>query len=389
MKRIVALCLVLLVSCTPSEEGSAEEEAIASADTAATAEPTPTPTTTPSPVKTLAATPACDGLGRPRQRGEVTFIRDDRLVAVTPDGEHERCLADLSDSRALGAPGLVSWNGPADRVIVGDRALSKDLSETSALTEKPYVQPLWSRPSGTSVIYVTEDGRLMKRSSFGGRAIDISFLARHDDVTYHPAGEHIATTGLAEDGSYGLYLATNLGTDEKLLARGEAARFITDLVFAQSGRELYYTARHGPNNWHLHRLTIGKNALLETLDKNEFGFYVAVSEVEEFPPFVWSSSGDCAAGEPDRLHVTVGDGFEIPAELERTSLRPVGWLPDRTLVVTSSPVSCSVAAPQDIYVFHRNKEPVLIAREVGESAAVRAVLLPPPPPPGEEQEVVA
>lgn len=243
-------------------------------------------------------------------------------------------------------------------------------------------------PKGTSVVYVTGDGRLMKRSSFGGPATDISFLERHDDVTYHPAGEHIATTGVAEDGSYGLYLATNVGGEERLLARGEEARFITDLVFSHSGLSLYYSARHGPRDRHLHRLNMGRDATLDTLDNSEFGFYFAVSEVEEIPPYGWSSIGDCAAGEPDRLHVR-GESIELPSELKRTSLRPVGWLPGRKLVVTSSPVSCSVAAPQDIYVLSHAAQPVLIAREVGLTAAVRTVLPPPPPPPGEEQEVVA
>src|SRR5688500_335146 len=107
----------------------------------------------------------------------------------------------------------------------------------------------------------------MKRSSFGGRATDISFLQRHDAVTYHPAGEHIATSGLAADGSYGLHLATNVGGEPMLLARGEAARFITNLYFSENGLWLYYTAKHGPEDWHLHRLLIGQDARLETLAK--------------------------------------------------------------------------------------------------------------------------
>lgn len=104
----------------------------------------------------------------------------------------------------------------------------------------------------------------MKRSSYGGDSTDISFLDRHDAVTYHPAGEHISTSGVAADGSYGLYLATNLGTKPQLLARGEAARFITNLRFTEDGRHLYYTARHGPRDWHLHRLSVGEEAKLET-----------------------------------------------------------------------------------------------------------------------------
>ena len=376
--------LLTLASCTTPGETPQEGDRIASAgpsDSEGAID-------SPSPIETLPTSGGCDGLARPRSGGEITFIRDDRLWAVSASGKGERCLADLSTSNALRSPPFVSWNGPADRVIVGDRALSRDLGETPSLTGQPFAAPLWSRPNGTSVVYITRSGRLMKRSSFGGRATDISFLSRHDDVTYHPAGEHIATTGLAEDGSYGLYLATNVGTEPKLLARGEQARFIVDLAFAQDGVALYYSARHGPRNWHLHRLNIGEEATLETLDKNDFGFDVAVSQVEEFGPYAWSSVGDCAAGETDRLHV-VGARIKVPSELEETSLQPIGWLPKQRLVVTSGPVSCSTATPSVIYVLAPNRAPVLIAQGVGITAAVRATLPPPPPPPGEEQEVVA
>jgi hypothetical protein len=310
-------------------------------------------------------------------------------MAVTPDGKHERCLADLSESGSVGAPTHVDWNGPADRVILGHRALSKGLVETTSLAPRSS-RPLWSRPNGTSVVYITPDGRLMKRSSFGGAATDISFLARHDDVTYHPAGEHIATTGLAHDGSYGLYLATNVGTEEKLLARGEAAKFITDLSFAANGQELFYEARHGPKNWHLHRLTIGKNAVLDTLATNELGFDYAVSHYDEFGASVaWTSIGDCAAGQPDRLHANYGKGFDIPDELKETLLRPIAWLPSGDLIFSSRPVGCDRDAAQDVYVLGRRNGPRLLIEDVGITAAVRAALPPPPPPPGEEQEVVA
>ncbi len=383
MRRIVGIVVLstLAAACTPAAE--APEDAIVSK--APTAEE---PSATPSPEETLATDDQCDGLGPPPRGGQVTFVRDDRLIGVGPDGSNETCLADLSSGDIPAVTAGVTWNPPADRVIVAERGISTGLSTTKALTGGPAENAVWSRPTGKSIVYISTDGRLMKRSSFGGKAIDISFLDRHDDVTYHPAGTHIATTGLAEDGNYGLYLATNLGTEAELLARGEQARFITDLEFTQSGRELWYTARHGPKNWHLHTLHMGEDAFLDTIAKNAFGFRFASSDVFEFSPYAWSSLGDCVAGEPDKLHVPRGWGLQIPDELGRMSLRPVGWLPHQRLVVTSNAVSCSTGAPQDIYVLSK-RSPVLIAEGLGATAGIRAVVLPPPPPPGEEQEVVA
>lgn len=384
MRRIVGLALVTVVvtACTPAADPP-PHDAIAS-EGPVLGEPSPTP----SPEETLSENNRCGGLGLPPREGQVTFVRDHRLIGVSPDGSNETCLAELSSGDIPPVIDAVTWNPPADRVIVAERGISTDLSTTRALTGGPAENAVWSRPTGKSIVYISHDGRLMKRSSLGGQATNISFLDRHDDVTYHPAGTHIATTGLTAGGDYGLYLATNLGTDAELIARGEEARFITDLEFTQSGRELWYTARHGPKNWHLHTLHMGKDAFLDTVAKNEFGFEFESSDVFEFSPYAWSALGDCAAGEPDKLHVSRGWGIQIPDDLRDTSLRPVGWLPRQRLVVTSHPVGCSTGAPADIYVLSR-QAPVLIAEDLGATAGIRAVVLPPPPPPGEEQEVVA
>lgn len=376
---IAAVVGVLLGACTPAAEPPPEK--VATADPG-TGEATPTP----SPEVTLEPTQTCDGVGKPPRRGEITFVRGDRLVGVSPDGTEERCLADFDGLDLFpSAPRRTAWNGSGDRVIVGGRALSSDLTGTRRLADEPSLE--WSRPSGTSVVWVDDDGHLMKRSSFGGKAIDISFLARHDDVTYHPAGTHIATSGQRSDGSYGLFLATNVGTEPKLLARGEKARFIGNLAFAEDGRLLYYSARHGPKNWHLHRLLIGQKASLQTIARRSTDFDYVVSSLDPWL-VAWSVMGDCAAGKPGILR-TGYRKLEIPDELRDTNLRPVGWLSHSKLVVTSSLISCSTAAPQDVYVLSRKQAPVLIAEETGASAGIRMKMPRPPPPPGEEQEVVA
>jgi len=386
MRHAGGLLLIIVVAAACTPEG-AEPPPDVVASEVSSVEPTSdaSASVTPSPELTLEPTQTCDGLGKPPRRAEITFISEGKLMGASPDGTSQRCLAHLADLDVGDFGPVTSWNAPSDRVLIESQVLSSDLSATSELAIG--ASPVWSRPTGTSVVWIDDEGHLMKRSSFGGRATDISFLARHDDVTYHPAGTHVATSGRRENGDYGLFLATNIGTEPKLIARGEKARFITNLEFSEDGQRLYYTARHGPGNWHLHRLLMGSNPVLETLAKKETDFDYSVAW------FTWMyyaafSGGDCAAGQPGELKID-GPKMQIPDELQRSNLRPVGWLSGSRLVVTSSPVSCSTAAPQDIYVLRSKGSPVLIAEEVGASVAIRQKMPPPPPPPGEEQEVVA
>ncbi|MGH2757749.1 MAG: hypothetical protein ACRDI3_08175 [Actinomycetota bacterium] len=383
MRRLggVVLIVAMATGCTP-ERAEPPPDAIAS-DAPSTAEPSETPT----PVETVDTTAQCEGLGRTPGSGQITLFENNQLRAYRPSGGPPSCLIDREESGlSMGNVIPPSWNAGGDRVIVDDRALSKDGSITSRLTDKGNEEAIWSRPTGTSVVWITKEGRLMKRSSLGGKATDISFLARHDDVTYHPAGEHIATTGLKENGDYGLYLATNVGTEPKLLARGEEARLIISLRFDEDGRTLYYNARHGPRNWHLHSLSIGPDPFLDTLDKGAFPFEYVLTP---FQPnaIAWLSPGDCAAGDPGMFKAPFAK-LQIPDDLRATNLHPVGWLPNGKIVVRAASTGCSTAQPGDVYVLSR-KAPVLIDRENYGNVSLRVKMPPPPPPPGEEQEVVA
>jgi len=111
--------------------------------------------------------------------------------------------------------------------------------------------PTWSRPSGTSLVWV-DDGRLYKAGSDQSVARDISFLARHDEVTYHPAGFEIATTGEAEDGTRGIWLSDNEGGDSRLIVRANEAT-PHEFTFSQEGRTAYFLADHG-DHWHVHNI---------------------------------------------------------------------------------------------------------------------------------------
>jgi hypothetical protein len=113
----------------------------------------------------------------------------------------------------------------------------------------------------------------MKVDAFGEEPYDISFLADHDEVVYHPAGTHVATTGTDGDGTYGVWLATNLGEEPQLLAIGEDARRIFSLGFRHDGTTLYYAAEHD-DRYDVHALRLAlqdpegnkRGAELDTLD---------------------------------------------------------------------------------------------------------------------------
>lgn len=388
----VCLLCITLFACTAGDSDQPDQEAGSGTppiSNSSQASPTPTavnPTIAPSPVATLPATAECRGLGPPRKETEITYIQDGRLVATSPDNTSPSCLANLTNADVeFSSP---NWNASATRVIVGNTAISRNLSRTPLLA-KTNVD--WSRPKGTSVVFITKNGRLLKRSSYGGAAIDISFLARHDDVTYHPAGTHIVTTGESTNGSYGLWLATNEGTKRQLLARGENAHEISMLTFKHDGESLFFSADHGHVH-HLHRLRLpgDRGTGLDTLDKSERGYsHIAVS------PFggrlAWTEAGNCATGIPGTLHfggppwkalVTDGSG------LDGRTLEARGWLPGRKLLVASRATGCSVQ-PENVFVLSEESPRMIATSEDPGFATVRAPLPPPPPPPKRKQEVEA
>ena len=389
MRRLVGIVSVglLFAACTSE---APEPDAVASIP--ATEEPGPTPTEKATPKPDL----MCDGLGRPPNQGEITFLDEGRLIGVSPNGLRRRCLLDLADVEPTGGP-FLEWNAPGDRLLLG----------ATILGPRSAVEPLprswvgqWSRPTGTSLVRITSDGRLEKRSLEDGTATDISFLARHDDVAYHPAGTHIAVSGEAADGSYGVYIATNLGTEAQLLARGEEARYVDQLVFSEGGRSLYFVADHG-KKLHLHRLSLNPPADGDpgTVQEVEFDTLSVADSISSLvvspftPPdaIAWTENGDCAAGKPSELGA---DGLGIstpkaPDALEDRSVVPIGFLPDMRLVVHARSTGCSTAQPSEIYVLHWKRAPKFIADQEVAAAAVRLAHGPPPPPPDVEQEVVA
>jgi hypothetical protein len=151
------------------------------------------------------------------------------------------------------------WNGPADKVIVPD---GRVVASTGAadVARGQATSITWSYPTGTTVLEVDAGGRLLLIPAGGGDPLDISFLARHDAAVYHPAGTHVVSSDLARDGTYGVWVATNRGSNPQLLARGETANSISNLVFT-ANHQLLFVADHGDRK-DLHQLDLTTEKLV-------------------------------------------------------------------------------------------------------------------------------
>jgi hypothetical protein len=248
---------------------------------------------------------------------------------------------------------------------------------TTPVTEQT-ITPTWSRPTGTSLIWVA-DGRLLKAGIDQPAPIDISFLARHDEVAYHPAGFEIASTGEAEDGIRGIWLSSNLGEDPRLMVRAEEAT-PHEFTFTQEGVTAYFLADHG-DHWHVHHIFLVLPE--DNPTANEFD---ATIEYETQEPLshlvvspwdgVWAvQEGTCGAGS----RVVINGTLPVPDELAEMEAHPVGWLPGAKLVVAAHPNGCDQTS--DIWlidnVFQDSPSATLLVRNV-DAAAIRAAVPDPP-----------
>jgi hypothetical protein len=361
---VVFCWLLLAVGCTSQEQRP---------DTNG-----PSPTQ-PARAGVFELTDGCEGLRKLRGT-QVSFVLEGDLYVAQRSGNVARCVLEIPQ------PLDVNWGPEGDRVNFGD--LRRYEGEGVVSLDDSAESISWSRPTGRAIVYVSE-GRLMKVDAFGGQPVDISFLADHDEVVYHPAGTHIAVTGTADDGTYGLWLATNVGKDVQLLAIGEDARRIFSLSFAHDGTTIYYAAEHD-DHYDVHSLRLAlqdeegaiRDAELGTVDSasTEMGD-VAVSEFA--PQSVAYTVGSCEEGKTTR--VWDGSVTELGGELAGLSTEPVGWLPGGELLVLARQSGCE--GDGTLYVWESGQATTLVP---GVSAAgVRAVLPPPPDPPASEQQAVA
>ncbi|HJR44301.1 MAG TPA: hypothetical protein VJ927_01715 [Actinomycetota bacterium] len=388
MRRPAALLLVLVLvagcdASTPRDRAAPE-----------TSEPPPPSDEPPSPTPGPPAVTMLPG-GCAPWRGapglpQLTFLKDGKLLAYEPATGTVRCL---EKRRAFG----LAWGPRGDRVLLAGRANGAFGASFESLVPGDNRELAWSRPTGTSVVYVTHDyARLLKQEVATDRVTDISFLEAHFDVAYHPAGTHIAVAGRNERGDVGLYLATNEGTEVQRVVRGENAEYIDGLEFSHDGRKLYFRGHHADHlDLHTVRIFTGEetgdatrdllDGRLETIYSGDRAPYFTVSPFARKTHLMFSSRCRTEDGTP--AGVIVGDS-QSSLDQALGGLQPVGWLPDDSVAFLAfGSHRCDEVGEGDLYSW-RDGAVTLVVEDV-DAAAVRVRLPAAPDPPARGQGVVA
>ncbi len=398
MKRMGTLLLLALIAaaCSTASQPSTVATSTSTPATAAVttstftsataAVTTSAPSTTQAPfdppglVGALPTGP-CDGIGPTPDADEaqITFVIDERLYESNVDGTEIRCLTD--------GPFPTQWAGKADRLLArvdGVPAAINESGSTVLAVQGRFEGESWTRPTGTSVVGIAEDGRLVKYPIDGGPPVDLSFLDRHDEVLYHPAGTHVIVVGESAAGVYGIWLATNIGTESELLIEGTTATLSSASV-SQDGLFMQFLADHGDVS-HLHRIFLPDASTAEFDASIEHGTSAPLSHLVVSPfdnAELALAEGTCGAD----LHTVLPywEGDVLP-EFES---RPIGFLPGfpARLLVAAYPDGCHADSPVDLYLVtvDQVEDPVLIVGGAHPFAlpGLRVAHPDPPPPPGE------
>lgn len=309
------------------------------------------------------------------------------MYAVTSNGSRVRCIGTYEE----GSRG--QWGGLGDRLFLqtstgGRVAFSDEVFPVSPDDTDPVAYGL-SRPTGTSVLFTSGNKRhLYKISANGKDQEDISFLRRHDDVVYHPAGMHIVAVGVDEDGTYGIHIATNAGKERHLLVLSEDAKRVYSLSFSSSG-ELFYAAEH-ENRYDVHSVALQGGPTGDVLAGGlgthyTSDFPITKAVVSQFRPSpiaiqVGTSVGNSCPGE-----TLVSKGRKTTVLEAGLPTEPVGWLPNGDLAYVSLDQSCDIS--QALHVWDGEEEHLVV--EAPTAVAIRGILPDPPDPPTKVPEVIA
>jgi hypothetical protein len=254
------------------------------------------------------------------------------------------CLLELAS-----VPKRLQWSPDGQRVLLDSDRIASASGVVSSGFVASNADVDWSAPNGSSLVGATSKGELAKRSAKDAKRTDISFLLRHDESAYHPAGKAIVSIGTDSEEVglapvLGIWLADNLGQGRRLLVRDETAAKISEPAFDASGTALYFLADHSSIT-HVHFYVPSEQTLSQAWQGPGPMSSLTLSPIDDG---AWAAvQGTCGLVTPG-LVVAFENGAE--EELDpvvnlstRPELRgaainePMGWLPDKTLLVLSRP----------------------------------------------------
>ena len=192
----------------------------------------------------------------------------------------------------------------------------------------------WSYPTGTTVLEVDAGGHLQLILPAG--VIHSTYRSSPPRCRRVPPGRYPRRlVGVARPGgSYGLWLATNRGSNPRLLARGETATSISNLVFTAND-QLLFVADHGDHK-DLHQLDLITEKLVTPATIPSTDCFTAVVASRLAGGGVAWATGPCVGGTVTATAVRNG-AFLPLAGTQMARANPVGFLPDGTLVGRGAP----------------------------------------------------
>jgi hypothetical protein len=281
----------------------------------------------------LPTTTPCN-LTAPSPDGQITFVVAGRLYDVAADGTL-RCLADLKGR----SPTWLSWSPDGDEVLLGPDLLLRangTTSSTGYFADNTDVR--WSSPTGKALLAPKDaTGQLIWRNAHNNaERINVSFEDNITSAAYHPAGKHIAVTGIGRDSlGPGVFIASNRGANAQRIGQLEPGTTATAVAFDMSGTSMVFVHQHADGSSHLHRYSFATNQLDTLADLADVTpTDLTVSPVDELD-VAWTqsystvnSSARVLVGD-SRTPVTVNspEGDHLSA--------PIGWLPGHRLLVKS------------------------------------------------------
>lgn len=299
--------------------------------------------------RTIGKGAAC-AVGKPSVGGEITFVRGDRLIGIDTAAANpsERCLATLPGSLAGAGSRLTRWSPPATQALLGGGSVvtaEGTVKASGFLATNADVE--WSYPTGKRLMAATAKGELVKRDVANGMRTDISYLAKHTDAAYHPAGKYVVSVGEDQDGNSGIFASSNSGGVFNALVNNETAERVWSPQFTGDGRNLLFLAKHDETvdaktqaAYHVHNLAIAESDLSIALDATEPLDHLLV---DPFRRQFAVQVGGCAPGNRVRVISLSGDrNVEIPGS-ESVTMTPIGWLPDAGLLIATSKSISSAA----------------------------------------------
>jgi hypothetical protein len=304
----------------------------------------------------------------------VSFVAGVRVFTVSATGAGAECVGELVQAEPI------QWSPSGDSYMVDGfdsvQIVSADRARSiTGLGSQPRPQG-FSRPGGANVLFISSDGTTLSKVPIqGGPPVDISFLRRHDEATYHPSGAQIAVVGEDRAGRYGVWLATSDGKEPHLVVPVSTQDEFYGLAYSYDGSLLFYVDDEH-DHWELSSLDLSeKNPRPTKLLAVDSPISAPVTSLLASDTVAYRQ-GDCETGLQTYVEDAKGTRQVGPSEQDT---QPIGWMPDGTLVVAASDDLCDVSRTLDLYVVHEDKHSLLV-RDVAE-AAVRIAYPPPPAPP--------